>query len=145
MIRIDYYFTSWIVIWFLLYYFNIIKINPKLILICAIYVNILLIFGMFYNNVSNLNIICALIVLIITKLLPYYIVKDQKIVNKDINYSLLVFIIYLVYVQLLSGNIIKTFNEIYYENLILGKKTPIPLFILAKIIEINKNKNVKRL
>ncbi len=100
---------------------------------------------MFYNNVSNLNIICALIVLIITKLLPYYIVKDQKIVNKDINYSLLVFIIYLVYVQLLSGNIIKTFNEIYYENLILGKKTPIPLFILAKIIEINKNKNVKRL
>ena len=140
MIRIDYYFTSWIVIWFLLYYFNIIKINPKLILICAIYVNILLIFGMFYNNVSNLNIICALIVLIITKLLPYYIVKDQKIVNKDINYSLLVFIIYLVYVQLVSGNIIKTFNEIYYENLILGKKTPIPLFILAKIIEIKKRK-----
>ena len=140
MIRIDYYFTSWIVIWFLLYYFNIIKINPKLILICAIYVNILIIFGMFYNNVSNLNIICALIVLIITKLLPYYIVKDQKIVNKDINYSLLVFIIYLVYVQLVSGNIIKTFNEIYYENLILGKKTPIPLFILAKIIEIKKRK-----
>ena len=60
--------------------------------------------------------------------------------DKDIYYSLMVFILYLFYVQIMSGNLISKFNEIYYENLILGKKTPIPLFILSKIIEIKKRK-----
>lgn len=138
MIRIDYYFTFWLVIWFLLYYFKIIKINPKFIIKCAIVVNILIICAMVYFKVKLLNIICALIVILLTKIIPYYLIKDKEISDKDIYYSLMVFILYLFYVQIMSGNLISKFNEIYYENLILGKKTPIPLFILSRIIEIRK-------
>ena len=143
MIRIDYYFTFWLVIWFLLYYFKIIKINPKLIIQYAIIVNALIICAMIYNKIPLLNIISAFVVIILTKIIPYYLIKDKEINDKDIYYSLMVFILYLFYVQIMSGNLISKFNEIYYENLILGKKTPIPLFILSKIIEIRKRKKTK--
>ena len=140
MVRLDYFFTSWLVIWFLLYYFNLIKINPKIALLVAIIVNILIILAMVYNNVKILNIICSIVILIITKIIPYYLIKNDKSEKNDIYALIIIFIIYLLYVHIISGNIIETFNEIYYENLILGKKTPVPLSILSKIIDINKKK-----
>ena len=140
MVRLDYFFTSWLVIWFLLYYFNLIKINPKIALLVAIIVNILIILAMIYNNVKILNVICSIVILIITKIIPYYLIKNDKSEKNDIYALIIIFIIYLLYVHIISGNIIETFNEIYYENLILGKKTPVPLSILSKIIDINKKK-----
>ena len=97
----------------------------------------------YFIHFYSLFIICALIVILLTKIIPYYLIKDKEISDKDIYYSLMVFILYLFYVQIMSGNLISKFNEIYYENLILGKKTPIPLFILSKIIEIRNKKKRK--
>ena len=138
MIRFDYYFTSWLVIWFLLYYFNFIKINPKIALLVAIIVNFLIILAMIYNNAKILNIICAIFIIITTKIIPYYLIKDEESKKNDIYAFIIIFIIYLLYVHIISGNIIDIFNEIYYENIILGKKTPIPLSMLSKIINIYK-------
>jgi uncharacterized membrane protein len=133
MARIDIFFTSWIIIWFLLYYINIFPYNPKIVLICAIIVCTIILFSMLYNNVNKIYIGSFIIIFFITKLIPYYCLKDTICNENDIYFSILLFIIYLTYLKILFGNATEIINKTYVTNLCYGEKAPIPVKIFYYI------------
>ena len=70
-LRIDLVFSYWIFIWYLLYILNITKYNPKIALLLAIIVNLIIIMLMiYYENPLSVIISFCLINLFI-KIIPF--------------------------------------------------------------------------
>ena len=119
------FFTSWIMVWFISYYINIFPYNPKVILICAIIVSIIILFSMIYNNVNKIYIATFILILFVTKLVPYYCLKNTMCNEMDIYFSIIFFIIYLTYLKILFGSITEIINKIYIKNICYGEKAPL--------------------
>lgn len=135
MSRIDVFFTSWIVIWVILYYFKLFPYNPKIILACAIIVSLTILVTMIYNNVNIKNIVSFIIIFILTKLFPYYIVENKEISYYDIYFSCIIFFIYLIYLKILFGNTCDVIHKVYIKNICYGEKQPNPLKLFHKLKE----------
>ena len=135
MSRLDVFFTSWIMIWFILYYFNIFPYNPKIVLMFAILICSIILCSMLYNNVEKIYIFSFIIIFFLTKLLPYYFVKDSCYTDIDIYFSIFLFVLYLVYLKILFGDTYKFINKIYVKNICYGHKAPIPVQIINNIRE----------
>jgi hypothetical protein len=127
MARIDIFFTSWIIIWFILYYINIFPYNPKIVIIFAIIICTIILFSMIYNNVNKIYIGSFIIIFFLTKLVPYYCLKDTLCNEMDIYFSILLFIIYLTYLKILFGNATEIINKTYIKNICYGEKAPLPV------------------
>ena len=133
MARIDIFFTSWIIIWFILYYINLFPYNPKIVVISALIVCIIILFTMIYNNVNKLYICSFISILLLTKLLPYYFLKDTICNEIDIYFSIIIFMIYLIYLKILFGNVSDVLNKTYIKNICYGEKAPLPLKLFYSI------------
>lgn len=133
MARIDIFFTSWIIIWFILYYINLFPYNPKIVVISALIVCIVILFTMIYNNVNKIYICSFISILFLTKLLPYYFLKDTICNEIDIYFSIIIFMIYLIYLKILFGNVSDVLNKTYIKNICYGEKAPLPLKLFYSI------------
>ena len=133
MARIDIFFTSWIIIWFILYYINLFPYNPKIVVISALIVCIIILFTMIYNNVNKIYICSFISIFFLTKLLPYYFLKDTICNEIDIYFSIIIFMIYLIYLKILFGNVSDFLNKTYIKNICYGEKAPIPLKLFYSI------------
>ena len=139
--RLDYIFSYWIFIWFIFYYYKIVKYSPLFILLIAIIVNIFtfIIFIIIFINDNSYYNFFRLIEFIITnffiKVLPlYYIIKIENnvktneefiklissIKKDDILIPLYLLIIYLIW--LFINNVISIKN--YKLNINLPTTTP---------------------
>jgi len=111
MLRPDYIFSYWIFIWFLLYYFRIIKdYNPIFAIILGIIFNCLQLIGLlFYKNYKKA--FYFIIANIFLKIIPFYLIKNKTIKQKDILFTIFLLIIFIIYSLLFNKNQIKSFTQ----------------------------------
>jgi len=120
MERLDFIFSYWIFVWYLLYFFGFFKLyNPKFAIILGITENLFILFLMFYYNTKYHLILLFIIVVTIQKIIPVYIIWNDKIHNKDIIATFILFIIYLFWCRINNkkfSNIIKPAKDLILHN-----------------------------
>jgi hypothetical protein len=132
IIRPDFIFSYWIFGWFILYFTRIISINPKLWLIVAFWENIISVFVLFFKSKMYVFIRFFIVNLLI-KVLPLYLIRNTKIHKTDIVYSVLIFVIYLLWLYINNFTIF-TLYEIIYNSQISKTTNILPLsYVYDKI------------
>ena len=120
MERPDFVFSYWIFTWYLLYIFGIIKTyNPKFAIILGIIENACMLFLLFYYNTKFHLILLFIIVVTLQKIIPIYTIWNDKIQNKDIIATFILFIIYLFWYRINNkkfSNIIKPIKDLILHN-----------------------------
>jgi len=140
-LRFDLVFSYWIYVWYLLYALKIINYSPKFFLILGLIDNFFMLIMMLLYGTSKKTIFYFIIINTIIKVVPIYYLRDEKIRMKDIYFSLVLFIIFVIWLhmneQSLIGNI-----KLVHDSLLYGKDNT-PFMNLLKKIKINyKNLSV---
>ena len=112
VIRLDFIFSYWIFLWYILYFFKIVKYSPKFILYVAMIDNVLLFSMLIYKKSSIYDITKFLAINTFIKYLPIYTLRDEKIKREDIIAGIILFIIYLIYIFINNNNILEVYNKI---------------------------------
>ena len=133
MERIDFIFSYWIFAWYLLYYFRIVTYNPKFAIIIGIIENVCILLLMFYYKTNAKLIILFIIMLFLLKIIPIYTIRNEKINNKDIILTIILFIIYLCW-RVINHKSIVNFSQEMKQLIIYNKNTLPGMTILAKFI-----------
>jgi hypothetical protein len=97
------YFSTYIIIWSLLYKFKIIKYNPYIWLIIALLTSFFIILYLIYNNASKETIFKYIIYNSPKLILLFFI--NKKNICKGFNNGILFFIIYLYFINFDLKNI----------------------------------------
>ena len=134
MLRIDFIFSYWIFLWYLLYIFGIVKnYNPKFAILCGTIENIIIVLFMFYYKTKTILVFLFVIMFIILKLIPLFTLWKTKIHFKDVIATILLFIIYLILMTIFNKKSIFDFEK-QTKNLILHNKNTLPgMMFLEKI------------
>ena len=134
MERPDFVFSYWIFAWYLLYFFGFFKLyNPKFAIILGIIQNLIMLFLLFYYNTKFYLILLFIIVVTIQKIIPIYTIWNDKIQNKDIIATFILFIVYLFWYKINNKKFSNTIKPT--KDLILHNKNTFPgMVILEKIL-----------
>ena len=102
-----YQYSSWIIIWSILYYFKIVSYPP---LHCSVILCIMFSFYMLFTNVKFEYIIVSFIL----HLIPLILIKYEKIkvTHRMININLLVTLIYIMFMSYNNLYITKYYSKI---------------------------------
>jgi hypothetical protein len=136
MVRIDFIFSYWIFLWYLLYIFKLVEYNPKIAIICGFIENIIILSLMIYNNTKKKLIILFFIMFILLKIIPLYSISNTIIHFKDIKISIILFFIYLIWMNYNKKtffDFIKQTNDLIFYN----KNTLPGMLFIDKIIYHN--------
>lgn len=138
-LRPDLVFSYWIYFWYILYAFRITSYSPKFPLILGLIDNIIMLFLMILYNTNKTTILYFILINTVIKVVPLYYLRNEVTKIKDIYFTILLFIIYIVWLhineQSLIGNI-----KLVHDSLLYGKnKTPFMAFMN------NLSKNFKNL
>lgn len=111
--------SVWTIIYFLLYYFNIVKYNPIILILLAVLFQIFLIFILLYYHIYNSNFTYNTIILFIKLLMIYsfYYMKKPNITVIDVVFTILFIFIYLIYISLYNDNIYDIYMDIIKNNI----------------------------
>jgi len=128
-LRADLVFSYWIYVWYVLYAFKIIHFSPKFPLILGLIDNIIMLGLMIIYGTSRRTIMYFLVINTFIKVLPLYYLRFESIQIKDIWFTIILFIIFIVWLHLhkqsLFGNI-----KLIHDSLLYGQdKTPFMAFI----------------
>lgn len=116
MKQIDLIFSWWIFAWFIAYYFLGYKYyNPLLLLVIGFIVNIIMLINFIINN-NYYKAILFSIVNFIIKALPIYLLRKTKIHTKDIEFSVVFALVFLIYAMMITDNLIKRIDDINYSS-----------------------------
>jgi hypothetical protein len=116
MNRIDLIFSYWIFAWFIVYYFFGYKYyNPLLLLVIGFIVNIIMLINFIINH-NYYKAILFSIVNFIIKALPIYLLRKTKIHTKDIEFSVVFALLFLIYAMMITDNLIKEIVNINYSS-----------------------------
>jgi hypothetical protein len=130
MIRIDYIFSYWIFLWYLLYLFGIVNFNPKFAILCGVIENIGILLLMFYYGTKKHLVLLFLIMFILLKIIPLYSIWNTQILIRDVVALIILFIIYLIWVNKSLSDFIKQ-----TQDLVIYNKNTLPgMMFLDKII-----------
>lgn len=111
MVRVDYIFSYWILIWYFLFISNTIQYNPKFIFIIAFIQNTLgLIYKLLFEPILNVFILA--IIMLFIKIIPLYTIINSKIKNKDIYFTIILFILYNFWIYTNGTNLYTIMIEI---------------------------------
>lgn len=138
-LRPDLIFSYWMFVWFLLYIFNYTTYNPKFALILGLIENIIMLIFMLVYNTPIQTIVIFVIVNMLIKVVPLYYLRKDLIKWKDIYFTCILFLIFIVWLHLNNQNLVGNVKLIY-DSLLYGKdKTP----VMALISKMEKNfKNI---
>ena len=128
MLRVDYIFSYWVLLWYVLFMLNVTTYNPLFLLYVALFLNVL---GIYDKLSSMKNTLIYIFIIILIKVIPIYSIRDTTIKIEDIYGSLLLFFIYLLWIFI---------NDISIKHIHLElKKNQGPIFVtINKIINLNK-------
>ena len=116
MKRIDLIFSWWIFAWFIAYYFFGYKYyNPLLLLVIGFIVNIIMLINFIINH-NYYKAILFSIVNFIIKALPIYLLRKTIIHTKDIYFSLVFALVFLIYTMIITDNLLKKIDDINYSS-----------------------------
>ena len=107
--RLDLFFSTYIIIWCFLYYYKIIKFNPLIFLIIAIITSFLILF-IFHNNNFNYKIYILFNLIKI----PCIFLLDFFNIIEGLIFGIFLYIIYLIYIYIINK---KNKINIYYNYL----------------------------
>ena len=105
--RFDFIFSYWVVIISFFHIFHFIKYNPLPLLIIGILLNLIEITLMIYHKNSISHIITFTLLSFTMKIIPYLYMKDDIITRNDVINSILLVIIYFLYLHINNVNIIE--------------------------------------
>jgi len=125
--RFDFLFSYWALFWYFLYKIQIVSYNPKWILIFSLLANLILLFIMMYYLYSY--IIYFIIAMMLMKVLPLYDIWNHPYKIKDIYASIIIFIIYLVWLWINQVDLFKIFYK-QLNNIIMNKPIGPGLYFL---------------
>jgi len=113
--RLDMIPSNWILIWFILFYFKIIKYNPKLALLLATIINTIQIFVMIYfkNSFINIFILCLLVLLV--KFIPLWLLRKTKYEMKQILYVFVFLMLYIGWLYINGETLYSFCSKAYNE------------------------------
>ena len=123
----DLIFSYWIIIWYLLYCFRIVFINPKFSIICGLIVNLIILLIMIIYK-TNIRIIFSFFVLFfISKLMPIFTIWNTKIKMNDVYATFFLFFIYFIWTLINKKKLIFFTKQvrdliIYNKNVYPGMK-----------------------
>lgn len=128
MLRPDYIFSYWVLLWYVLFMLNVTIYNPLFLLYIALFLNIL---GIYDKLSSMRNTLIYIFIIILIKIIPIYSIRHTTIRIQDIYISLLLFFIYLLWIFM---------NDISIKHIHLElKKNKGPIFVtINKIIHLSK-------
>lgn len=130
----DYIFSDWIFIWWILFYFKFTKYNPKFILIVSLIQNCFMFLYLFKQNTKKIVIISFFIIDLIIKIIPIILIINTKINKDDIYFTILLYLVYNLYLYIKNTNVIEITNKILYYQVHNIPKIP-SLFITEKIMK----------
>lgn len=130
----DYIFSDWIFIWWILFYFKFTKYNPKFILIVSLIQNCFMFLYLFKQNTKKIVIISFFIIDLIIKIIPIISIINTKINKDDIYFTILLYLVYNLYLYIKNTNVIEITNKILYYQVHNIPKIP-SLFISEKIMK----------
>lgn len=109
--RLDFVFSYWIIVWYILFIVNLIHYNPKFVLFVALIQNTLgLIYKLFFD--SFLVAFILAIIIICMKLIPLYTLYHTKITKKDIYFTIVLFIVYNSWIYINGTNLYEILIEL---------------------------------
>jgi len=134
MIRVDFIFSYWIFVWYLLYISKIVIYNPKILLFLGM-IEGMIVFCILLSKIPLLSVFKYLIVIIVIKFITYFTIRNDAIHYKDIVFSLFLFAVYNIWLLINGQNIIGIYEKIY--NSFIHNKQDTPGYILInRIIDI---------
>jgi hypothetical protein len=95
--KLFYYFSDWIIIWYLLYQLKIINYNPKIAIILGIIENIIFLF--IYSNKKKSKNNIKLNLHFTIKLLMFYLLRDTIYNINDFNFAIILYISYNIFLK----------------------------------------------
>lgn len=114
--RLDLFFSNWIILWSLIYIFNdhnIIDINPYIWCCIVALVTSIAIIIFIYKEV-NIKILLILILILIVKISLIFLLNKKNILNGFL-YGLILFFIYNIWLYINKTNIYKFYYNIYND------------------------------
>lgn len=103
--RIDYVFSYWIFVWFILYKLNIIKYNPKIFLILASIENFIILYMMIYYKNDIKYILTFIFINIFIKVIPLIILWNTPNDIHDFYAGIIIFLMYIGWLYLSNINL----------------------------------------
>ncbi len=108
---IFYHFSHWLYAWFILYYFKIIKFNPKILILVGIIENIIC-YILVSKNLKHLKNLTLPIIEFIIKLFIFYNLRNTKYKMKDFIAGIILYIIYNILIKIIfNQNILEFYNS----------------------------------
>ena len=128
--RFDFFFSYWILTWFFLYYFKIVKSNPKLLILIGLIANVVTLSTIIYYR-NSLNLILGFIIVnICIKVIPLYLLRNTRTHTNDILWYVLIFLIYCLWMYLNGINLIDFLKNNF--NSIKNKKYDPPIVHIVR-------------
>lgn len=118
------FFSWWVFVWFIFHKLGMIPYNPYIIYI-IIYIFLFYKLGLFlinkeYNIKPNFNILIIIgIIIIIIDIIPIFFLK-RKIDIDSIIFSLVLALVYILFMTIRKINIKKIYDNVSYKNIMLN-------------------------
>jgi hypothetical protein len=108
----DLLFSNWIFIWFILYLSNIIPYNPKLIILLGFVIIIGILYYLYINNAPTYNLFKFALLNLFMKAIPIVILYNISIKFEDFYFSIGIFIIYLIWLDINDTNFFTIYKKL---------------------------------
>ena len=113
MLRLDFFFSVWIYVWFLIYYLGFTELNPSFALIGA-FIFVIISSSIYMCKINPNNLIIFFIINILPKttaLLELSLRNAISISVADVMFSILLFILYNLYMYANKTNMVDFYKD----------------------------------
>ena len=131
--RFDLVFSYWIFAWYLLYMLKFVKYNPKFAIMIGILENIVLLIFMSFNGANRRTIGYFVLINTLMKLLPFYLLRHEKIRIGDIQATFGLFVIYVGWIFLNNQSLPENYKLVYVS--LTQNKDTMPFLALVSYVK----------
>ena len=131
-LRFDLVFSYWIYIWYLFYIYRFTSYSPKFALGLGIIDNIIMLALMIYFGSNVKTIFYFILINTLIKVVPFYTLRNEMIRFKDIYFTIILFIIFIIWLHKNEQNLIGNIKLIHDSLLYNKNQTPF-MSLLGKI------------
>ena len=125
MIGFDEFFSTWILVWYILYMIGIIHFSPKYWIIILLVATVCL---TFYVKIKMSIIVLGIFGIFILKLIPLYTIRNDSLKIYDLLFGLLLVVFYIVWMHYKNIDIVNT-----YTVRISNEQGPITRYIMTAL------------
>jgi hypothetical protein len=119
IIRADKFFSIWIFIYTIAYIFKIVPYNPIILIYIALTFFVFSLFIIIYYLNENSLLFYYIMINTIAKIIPLFIIINNKITNNDIIFTVYFILLYVIYMQIIKEDIICVYRD--YIKFIIDK------------------------